>query len=97
MSLIPTPTHGYCNCGRPSASAASGWCGYCQWRDITVAAKSPAERPHKTLRDEYALAWLPHAINDAIKGYGHVCPTVIERAQNIAYNAADAMMKARDQ
>lgn len=49
----------------------------------------------RTLRDEFALAWLPHAINQAIAGYNHVCPTVIERAQQIAYEAADAMLKVR--
>jgi hypothetical protein len=92
MNLMPTPTMGYCNCGRPSASAASGWCGYCQWRDITVADKTHAEPPRKTLRDEFAMA----AVTSAAQWFGNrpECARDIARE---AYRLADAMMKARDQ
>lgn len=49
----------------------------------------------RRLRDEFALAFLPHAINDAMRNYDHVCPTVVERAGRIAYEAADALLMAR--
>lgn len=93
--IFAKPDFGYCDCGRPSMCGVTGWCGYCAGRPAMVAAKTTIAAPTKTLRDEFALAWLPHAINQAIAGYNHVCPTVIGRAQQIAYEAADAMLKAR--
>lgn len=80
-----TPTLGHCDCGRPSACWATGWCGYCAGRPAMVAAKATITAPATTLRDEFAIAAL------AVTPEGW-CADL--RAKE-AFKIADAMMKAR--
>lgn len=49
----------------------------------------------KELRDSFAAAAYPLALQDAIKGYGHLCEPVTERAAREAYEAADVAMVYR--
>ena len=47
------------------------------------------------LRDQFAVAAYPAALADALRGYGHICEPVVERAVRLAYVAADAAMAHR--
>lgn len=75
------------------------------WKASAVAYSSiselerlnPSGDNRKTLRDEFAMAALPHCMADAVKGYGHIFPDLAARAVKAAYECADAMMKAREQ
>ena len=47
------------------------------------------------LRDAFAAAAYPKALEAAIKPYGHLCDAVTERAAREAYEAADVAMLYR--
>lgn len=49
----------------------------------------------KELRDSFAAAAYPLALQNAIKGYGHLCDVVTQRAAREAYEAAEVAMVYR--
>ena len=63
---------------------------------LTAAKWREAIEARKALRDRFALAFLPQAITDALRGYDHICDTVIQRAHAAAYGAADQMIAITD-